>query len=319
MTRAHRLGVLMGTVSAVLVGVSFVASSKMAHYPFLGGQAVRYALGFLLLAVFCVRRNWTPVRRLTPRLWVRLTVVTAAGLVGFNVAVLSAERTAEPAVPGVVVGCTPVVVAILVPLMESRRPSGRVAGGALVVAAGAAVVQGLGRTDAAGLVWSLVAMAGEVVMALFVVPVLRVLGPLLLTTCACAIASVEAAALGSAVDGRAWVRMPDGVEAAALAWQIVAVTVVGIVLWFGAIHRIGAVGMALLSGLIPVSAALTAPLVGTGTFGVGQLVGSLLVAGGVALGATVAPDASDTDADPGPVAAPSVRRRYAAGRRRGAP
>ncbi|UUU20336.1 EamA family transporter [Streptomyces sp. DSM 40750] len=298
MTRAQRLGVLMGTVSAVLVGVSFVASSMMAHYPFLGGQSVRYALGFLLLAVLCSRRGWAPVRRLTPRLWVRLTLVTAAGLVGFNVAVLSAERTAEPAVPGVVVGCTPVVVAILAPLLESRRPSGRVACGALVVAAGAAVVQGFGRTDGAGLLWSLAAMGGEVVMALFVVPVLRVLGPLLLTTCACAIAAVEAAVLGLAVDGPAWVRMPDGVEAAALAWQILAVTVLGIVLWFGAIHRIGAVGMALLSGLIPVSAALTAPLAGTGSFGPGQLLGSLLVAGGVALGAA---SAAAAEAAPIPV------------------
>ncbi|WP_240436435.1 EamA family transporter [Streptomyces sporangiiformans] len=288
MTRSQRLGVLMGTASAVLVGVSFVASSLMAHYPFLGGQSVRYALGFLVLAVLCARRGWAPVRRLTLRLWVRLALVTAGGLVGFNVAVLNAERTAEPAVPSVVVGCTPVVVAILAPLMESRRPSGRVACGALVVAAGAAVVQGLGRTDAAGLVWSLAAMSGEVVMALFVVPVLRALGPLLLTTCACAIASVEAAVLGLALDGRAWVRMPDGVEAAALAWQVLAVTVLGIVLWFGAIHRIGAVGMALLSGLIPVSAALTAPIVGTGSFGPGQLLGSLLVAGGVALGASSA-------------------------------
>ncbi|TLS47903.1 hypothetical protein FE633_01650 [Streptomyces montanus] len=278
----------MGTASAVLVGVSFVASSLMAHYPFLGGQSVRYALGFLVLAVLCARRGWAPVRRLTLRLWARLALVTAGGLVGFNVAVLNAERTAEPAVPSVVVGCTPVVVAILAPLMESRRPSGRVACGALVVAAGAAVVQGLGRTDAAGLVWSLAAMSGEVVMALFVVPVLRALGPLLLTTCACAIASVEAAVLGLALDGRAWVRMPDGVEAAALAWQVLAVTVLGIVLWFGAIHRIGAVGMALLSGLIPVSAALTAPIVGTGIFGPGQLLGSLLVAGGVALGASSA-------------------------------
>lgn len=303
MTRSHRLGVLMGTVSAVLVGVSFVASSVMAHYPFLGGQSVRYALGFLLLAVLCTRRGWAPVRRLTPRLWVRLTLVSAAGLVGFNVAVLSAERTAEPAVPGVVVGCTPVVVAILAPLMESRRPSGRVACGALVVVAGAAVVQGFGRTDAAGLLWSLAALGGEVVMALFVVPVLRVLGPLLLTTCACAIASVEAAALGLALDGSAWVRMPDGAEAAALAWQILAVTVLGIVLWFGAIHRIGAVGMALLSGLIPVSAALTAPVVGTGSFGAGQLLGSLLVAAGVSLGA------SSAAADAGPVGAAAPVRR----------
>ena len=60
-------------------------------------------------------------------------------------------------VPGVVVGCDPIVVAVLVPLLEGRRPAPAVLYGALLVAAGAFTVQGWGRTDLAGLGWSVAA------------------------------------------------------------------------------------------------------------------------------------------------------------------
>ncbi len=106
-------------------------------------------------------------------------------MVGFNLAVLAAERTAEPAVPGVLVGCAPVVVAVLVPLAEGRRPARAVLYGALLVTAGAFTVQGWGRTDAAGIGWSLAALAGEVGFTVLAVPVLRILGPKLLTAAVC--------------------------------------------------------------------------------------------------------------------------------------
>lgn len=50
------------------------------------------------------------------------------------------------------------------------------------------------------------------------------------------------------------------------------------------VQRIGAERATLFSGLIPVAAALTAPVVGTGAFGPAQAAGSLLVGIGVALG-----------------------------------
>jgi hypothetical protein len=50
-------------------------------------------------------------------------------------------------------------------------------------------------------------------------------------------------------------------------------------------QRIGAERATLFSGLIPVAAAGTAPLVGTGSYGLAQAAGSALVGLGVALGA----------------------------------
>ncbi|MFD5646971.1 EamA family transporter, partial [Streptomyces anulatus] len=65
------------------------------------------------------------------------------------------------------------------------------------------------------------------------------------------------------------------------------VTVIGFVCWYSGMQRIGAERATLFSGLIPVSAALTAPLVGAGTYGPAQGVGSLLVGAGVAYGSGV--------------------------------
>nr|WP_179816125.1 DMT family transporter [Allostreptomyces psammosilenae] len=281
-------GTVLAATATLIVGLSFVANSLLAHYPYLGGQAVRYAVAAVLLSLL-VRRagpGRVPRVRLGARRWLRLALLAATGMVGFNVAILAAERTAEPAVPGVVVGCAPLVIAVVAPLLERRRPSPRLVGAAALVVAGAAVVQGFGRTDAAGFGYSLLALAGEVAFALVAVPLLPPLGPLRLSALACWLAAAEAAVLGVLVDGAAVLRLPTGVETAALAWQAVVVTVVGFVFWYAGVQRIGAERAGLFSGLIPVSAVLAAPLVGTGTLGPAQVVGGVLVALGVCAGAS---------------------------------
>lgn len=111
------------------------------------GQFLRYGLAFLLLVPLTGRDATARLRTLTPRHWARLALLAGLGMVGFNLAVLAAERTAEPAVPGVFVGCAPVMVAVLVPLLDGRRPQRVVLYGALLVAVGAFTVQGWGRTD----------------------------------------------------------------------------------------------------------------------------------------------------------------------------
>jgi drug/metabolite transporter (DMT)-like permease len=245
---------------------------------------VRYGSACLLLLWPARKGAAGRLRALTVRQWTLAAAVAGIGMVGFNLAVLAAERTAEPAVPGVLVGCAPVVVAVLVPLGSGRRPTPTVTGGALLVASGAFVVQGWGGTDSAGLLWSVLALGGEVGFALLAAPLVRPLGPPLLSACVCALAAVEAATLGLATDGRAALRPPTGAEALALGWQSVVATVIGFVCWYAGLQRIGTERATLFSGLIPVAAAVTAPVVAVGTFGAGQLTGSALVAGGVAIG-----------------------------------
>ncbi len=277
-------GVLLVTVAYALVGASFTANSLLGAYPYAGGQALRYGAACLLLLPLLGRGGSAPLRLLTPRHWLRLAALAAVGMVGFNLAVLAAERSAEPAVPGVLVGCAPVVVAVLVPLTEGRRPAPAVLYGALLVAAGAFTVQGWGRTDPAGIGWSVAALAGEVGFTVLAVPVLRLLGPKLLTAAVCGVGAVEAALIGLAVDGAGVVRMPTAVEAGALVWQAALATVVGFVLFYMGVQRVGMERATLYTGAIPVAAALSAALVGHAAFGLPQAAGGLLVGAGAALG-----------------------------------
>ncbi|MFF9651780.1 DMT family transporter [Streptomyces sp. NPDC014622] len=313
-------GALLAALACVLVGASFTANSLLGDYPYAGGQALRYGLAALLLLPLVAgdRRTGGPVavlRALHPRQWGRLALLAAVGMIGFNLAVLGAERSAEPAVPGVFVGCAPILVAAVVPLLEGRRPTRVVLGAAGFVAAGAFTVQGWGRTDTAGILWSAGALAGETGFAVLAVPVLRPVGPLgprLLSAAVCGIAAVESLLLGLVTDGIGVVRAPTTGEAVALLWQAVVVTVVGFVCWYMGVQRIGAERATLFSGLIPVSAALTAPLVGTGSYGVAQAVGSVLVGLGVALGSGVLPrrrTAPGTGTVPGVTRAPRFPRR----------
>ncbi|EDY58226.2 integral membrane protein [Streptomyces sviceus ATCC 29083] len=277
-------GSLLATFACVLVGASFTANSLLGDYPYAGGQFLRYGLAALLLVPLAAQGAAARLRALEPRQWTRLALLAGVGMVGFNLAVIAAERTAEPAVPGVFVGCAPVLVAVLVPLLEGRRPRRRVLRGASLVALGAFAVQGWGRTDGVGIAFSVCALAGEVGFAVLAVPVLRPLGPRLLSATVCAVAAVEAAVAGLLLDGTAWLRRPGAAEAGALLWQAAVVTVVGFVCWYMGVQRIGAERATLFSGLIPVAAAGTAPLVGTGSYGAAQAVGSALVGAGVALG-----------------------------------
>lgn len=283
-------GALLAALACVLVGASFTANSVLGDYPFAGGQALRYGLAALLL-VPLLRRDpdsaTARLRSLTRRQWGRIALLAAVGMVGFNMAVLAAEQSAEPAVPGVFVGCAPIVVGVLVPLLDGRRPSRVTLYAAGLVAVGAFTVQGWGRTDLAGVLFSVGALAGEVGFAVLAVPVLRPLGPKLLSATVCGVAAVESALLGLLMDGGSFLRVPTGGEAVALLWQAVVVTVIGFVCWYSGIQRIGAERATLFSGLIPVSAALTAPFVGAGTYGTAQGVGSLLVGAGVAYGSGV--------------------------------
>lgn len=280
-------GALLVTVAYALVGASFTVNSLLGAYPYAGGQALRYAAACLLLLPLVGRGALGPLRALTARHRLRVALVAAVGMVGFNLAVLAAERTAEPAVPGVLVGCAPVVVAVLVPLTEGRRPARPVLYGALLVAAGAFTVQGWGRTDLAGLGWSVAALAGEVGFTVLAVPVLRPLGPKLLTAVVCGVAAVESALIalvGQAVGGTAALRLPTAVETGALVWQAALATVVGFVLFYMGVQRIGMERATLYTGAIPVAAALTAAALAHGSFGLPQAAGSLLVGAGAALG-----------------------------------
>ncbi|WP_106401084.1 DMT family transporter [Actinocorallia populi] len=267
----------------LLVGTSTAVSATIADYPVFAGQALRYALAAaILLAV--VRRRRLPRVRLTPRDVLLLMALAATGLAGFNLFLVEATRHAGPAMIGTVVGAVPLVLALVGPLMERRRPAPRTVGAAAVVALGAAVAAGLGSGSLTGLLLSLGALVGEVAFSLLAVPLLPKLGPLRVAAYPAALSVPMLLTASLALDGTAALRLPTPGEAAAFGYLGAIVTAAAFFLWYDALRRLGTDRAGLFAGLIPVGALLTTVVLGLGQAGPADVTGALLVAAGVVIG-----------------------------------
>ncbi|MEU1123814.1 DMT family transporter [Streptomyces sp. NPDC005899] len=267
----------------LLVGTSTAVSATTADYPVLSGQALRYALAAaILLAV--VRHRRSPRAGLTPRDVLLLLALAATGLAGFNIFLVEATRHADPAMIGTVVGAIPIVLALVGPLTERRRPAARTVGAAVVVTLGAAVAAGFGGGSLHGVLLSLGALAGEVAFSLLALPLLPKLGPMRVAAYPAALAVPMLLAASLALDGTSSLRLPTPTEAAAFGYLGVLVTAVAFFLWYDALRRLGAARAGLFAGLVPVGALLTTVALGLGEVGVADVAGALLVAAGVLTG-----------------------------------
>lgn len=286
------------------VGSSFAVLDTLRDYPAAGGQAARYTVAAALLFVIAGRRLPRP----SPRQLVLLALLAATGLAAFNLLVLAAEASMDPGSVGVIVASVPVLLALAGPLQEGRRVEPRVVGAAVLVAAGAAAVQGLGgELTAAGLAAALGALACEAAFSLLAAPLLAPLGPVAVSAWAAILAVPLLVAGGLAVDGPSGLLpMPSAEEALALAWLAVVVTAVAFVLWYSAVQTLGVERAGLLSGVLPVSALLVAALLGRSELTAGRLAGAVLVGAGIAAGLASASRSRRTPAAPDPALAPAA-------------
>jgi drug/metabolite transporter (DMT)-like permease len=265
-----------------LVGAGVAVSDQLTDYPVFSAQGVRYALAAAALAGLA-RATGRREQRLGPVGWARLAALALTGMVLFNVAVVRGVTTGEPAVVGTVVGLAPVCLALLVPLLERRRPRAAIVVGAVLAACGAAVVQGFGDADLAAVLWSVVALACEVAFTMLAAPLLRTLSPIGLTVRACAVASAGLLA-AAVIEGGDGFGRPDAGEVVAIGYLAVASTAVAFVVWYRALARLGPERTGLFAGLMPVSAALVGAAVTSASLRAGTLLGTLLTAGGLAVG-----------------------------------
>ena len=273
-------GSLLAATALALVGSLVAASDLVEGYPFAAGQARRYtAAGLALLAV---ARGRLP--RLRPRELIGLIALSATGLVLFNLFVIEGVREIDPATIGVIVGCVPIVLAFAGPLLERRPVSGRVVAAAVVVAGGAAGVQGAGGgITGTGLLLALGALACEAAFSLLAVPHLRRLGPLAVSTYACLFAVPLLATWSLIADGPS-LPLPDAEQAGAFAYMALAVTVGGFLSWYSAVGLLGVDRAGLFCGVLPISALAVSALLGVAEITPARLLAVAVVAGGVTLG-----------------------------------
>jgi len=277
------LPVLAGATGMAFVGGSVAVSGLLNGAPLATVQALRYAVACLLLLGYA-RARGTRLHAPHGREWGWLLGVCVTGLVLFNVALVHGARHAEPAVFGVAVACVPLILATAGPLLEGRGPRPRVLAGAAVVTTGAALVEGLGRSDGAGLAWALLVFACEAAFTLLAVPVLGRHGPVGVSVHTTGLAAALFGAFGVVHDGpSAMLRLRPG-DLLAGAYLAIAVTAVAFVLWYGCVERIGAARAGLLTGVAPVCAALTGIALGGPVPHLPVWLGMLTVAAGLTLG-----------------------------------
>ncbi|MFF5292226.1 DMT family transporter [Paractinoplanes globisporus] len=274
---------LAGAAGMVFVGGSVAVSGVLADTPLLTVQCLRYAVACLLLALFA---RVTGRRLIRPRgaEWLWLGGVVVTGMFVFNLALVLGARHAEPAVLGVAVACVPVLLAVVGPLLEGHTPAPRLVAAALVVTAGAALVQGFGRADGVGLLWALVTFACEAGFTLLAVPVLGRHGPIGVSVHSTWMAAALFAVTGVAWEGPGAVLRLNSADLLAGAYLAVGVTAMAFVLWYTCVERVGAARAGLLTGIAPISAAATGVALGGAMPGLLVWFGVAVVALGLGLG-----------------------------------
>jgi drug/metabolite transporter (DMT)-like permease len=292
----------------VVLGSSVPVSASLADYPVYAGQALRYVVAGLLLTALVWRRagprglvpadaRWSDVG------W--LAAVSGLGMVGFNICLVEACRRASPSLVGSVVGASPIVLALAVPLLRRRRPRARAVLAASVVAVGVVSIEGGGAADLGGLALAAGAMLGEVAFSLVALPLLGRWGALRMSAAACWVAALQLIALALA-SGEPLVAPPTRGEALALGYLAVMMTAVAFVLWYSGLERLGAERAGLFAGLVPIAATAVSVTAGTEPMSATVAAGTATVALGLLLGLatpTTSPAATTAPAGPGPTPA----------------
>ena len=263
---------LGGATATIVVGASFPISEALVDYPYATGQMIRYAAGALILTALLKGRLGRP----TLKELGLLALVAAIGMAAFNLAILGAVDHMGATNTGVIVGASPVLLAL-----AGGGRNTRLLGAAAIVVVGAAIVNGAdARMSLAGAALALTALLTEVGFTLLAAPLLPRLGPKRVAAWAAWLGTLELALISGGN-----LPAPSAGETAAIAYLAIVTTAFAFVLWFGAVQKLGAGRAGLLVGLMPVAAvAVDAALNGRAP-STADLAGTALVATGVVLGA----------------------------------
>jgi drug/metabolite transporter (DMT)-like permease len=272
-----------GVVAMTVVGSSVAASHALIHAPLFAAQAIRYAVAVPVLIVLA-RSARAPVVRPQGREWFWLAGVAALGLVLFNVAIVRGVAHAQPAAIAVALAMVPVVLGVAGPLLERQRPSRPILLAAVVVTAGSVLVEGAGRAGPAGIAWAAVALACESAFTLLAVPVLPRHGAWGVSVHSVWLGTIMLIVLSVVTEGPAAAARLTAAEWAAIAYLAVMVTAVAFVLWYSTVAVLGPGPAGLLTGIAPVSAALTGIITGSQVPGPLVWLGMLVVIGGLVTG-----------------------------------
>lgn len=278
---------LRGSVCAgtamVMVGSSAAVTPLITSYPILAGQAWRYLVAGLVLAVAHRPAAIRP-QRPSRREWLRILVLAATGMAGFNVFLLLAVQRSAPATVGAVVGAAPVVLAIAGPLLAGGALSARIVVSAVLTVTGIGLIQFLDPGSVSGLLLAGGALVCECCFSLIAVPLLPSIGPRRLSAFACLAAAPMLASASACVEHGRALQVPTRTELLVFAYLALVVTAFAFFLWYRGIELLGVARAGLFAGVVPVVALLLGPVLGTGTISTSGAIGAGLVSVAVVYG-----------------------------------
>jgi drug/metabolite transporter (DMT)-like permease len=248
----------------------------------LTGQAVRYALAAVALAII-VAFSRSRVRP-TGREFLLLAAVAGVGLVAFNALLMFSLRHADPALVGTIVGGSPLILALVGPLQQGRRPAPRLVGAAGVVVVGAALVHGGGHADALGVLGALGLLLCEAGFSLLAAPLLPRLGAVRVSAWSCAIA-VPILAIAIPLTGER-PRVPSAGELSGIVFLGLVLTVAAFVCWYTGVKGLGVERAGVFLGLVPVASLVVAAVADATMPNRWQLLGVAVVTTALVLGLT---------------------------------
>ena len=278
-----RAAIASGALAATIVGGSVPITGLLDGYPVIAGQAMRYTLGGLILLLWAHSRR-RPLPRPSLR-DVRMLIANAAiGMIGFNAALLVAQRYAEPGFVAAMLGGTPLMLALAGPLLAGRRPSPVTIAGAAVVVFGIVVLSGGGSWHGPGLLLAILVMLCEVSFTLLIVGVVGRLGAFAAATWCCFTAAIGGALVATVMDGAGAWQLPTRVETLALLVQAIGATAIGFCCWYRAVNDLGADRAGVLIGCMPISGFVVSVMLGAQPLTLTSCVGAALVTAGCVIG-----------------------------------
>lgn len=278
-------GSLLCAAACVGVGSSISVTTAMRDFPIFGGQAVRYlATALILLAL--LRLRGVPWLRPTPIDLLRLLALAGSGMVGFNLILIPATHHASPSLIGAILGCAPLIMAIVGPLVQRQRPRLGVIVCAGVVMIGIVIIEGVGGGSLLGTVLALGVLAGELGFSLLAIPLLPRYGPLRISCYASFLSAAALTIMGVIAPGPL-LRLPTPTEAVALAIMGLVFTPGAFAAWYAGLQRLGAAAAGLWIGVIPLAAMVASVALGWEMITLAGVIGSILIGCGVTAGVLV--------------------------------
>jgi len=272
-----------------IVGTSVTANKYLiGHIPIMLAMEIRFLLAALVLLIV-VRLVESGLPRISLRLHIILAAQALAGVVAFNILLLVGLDMTTATISGIITAATPALIAIMSFLLGDRLSPvawlgvALTIGGVVLVNLLASPSEEIARRPILGATLVFLAVVGEAAYTILGRHVTRSIKPFATATWIClygaamflplALHDLNGFPLGS-VPISTWI---------AILYLAIFVTVIAFVLWFTGLASIPASTAGAFTGMIPITAVISAALLLDEPVGVAHLVGITCVLGGIIL------------------------------------